>query len=143
MYLIWNTEDYLGHNYNNWIHFATGPLDGSAWSDEQLMDNQCNSSSKYSSIWTAGDNVDLLMSNNTAVFRCYVVMFVAVLVLFLSAVRAALRARFEAGRPNTLLVMLYDAGFMDFGAYGSDLLYGLHAGSTRLMRRARASVDSA
>jgi len=68
MYLIWNTEDYLGHNYNNWIHFATGPLDGSAWSDEQLMDNQCNSSSKYSSIWTAGDNVDLLMSNNTAVF---------------------------------------------------------------------------
>jgi len=68
LYLLWNTQNYLGHNNVNWIHFADGPIDGSTWNAEQLLDNICSSTSQFSAIWARGNNVDVLMADSLTVF---------------------------------------------------------------------------
>jgi len=68
LFLVWNTEDYLGHNPNSWIHFANGTDGGADWNNFQQIDSVCNTSGGSAGIVVNAGHINMVLESPPSLF---------------------------------------------------------------------------
>ncbi len=68
LFLIWNTMDTTGHNYDNWIHFVSGINKGAHWNEHQYIDHVCNTRGRKAAISVMGNDINMLLHSGASLF---------------------------------------------------------------------------